>query len=52
LVSAIEVVDAIFGAGKTRFKTVLGGRLRLHEILQQGLARMNLLEQLGHVRRS
>ena len=25
--SAIEVVDAIFGAGKTRFKTVLGGRL-------------------------
>jgi len=27
LVSAIEVVDAIFGAGKTRFKTVLGGRL-------------------------
>jgi hypothetical protein len=30
LVSAIEVVDAIFGAGKTRFKTVLGGRLRLN----------------------
>ena len=27
--SAIEVVDAIFGAGKTRFKTVLGGRLPL-----------------------
>ena len=44
--SAIEVVDVIFGAGKTRFKTVLGGRLQILKLASALFAQAELDRRL------